>query len=145
MLRVPKEEIIKEDGIHKIILKLNELYKKDSILSKFQTLDSFKTFKHPSGMSLQKFINEFDRRLYNVKTFGTTMSSNILGYRLLKAANLSPNDEHLIKATLTQTLHYSFVKELLKQSFSDSRQAVAQNNYDFIKTLFDITFQSNVP
>ena len=42
------------------------------------------------------------------------MSEDILGYRILKAANLSTNDEHLIKATLTQTLDHSFVKEQLK-------------------------------
>ena len=100
---------------------------------KFQKLEAFETFKCPSGMPLEKFINKFDRQL-NVKAFGTKMSEDILGYRLLKAANLSPNDEHLIKAIFTQTLDYNFVKEQLKQTFSDSRQAVAQNNDNFIKT-----------
>ena len=52
----------------------------------------------------------------------------------MKAPNLSPNDEHLIKVTLTQTLDHSFVKEKLKRTFSDSRHAVAQNNEDFITT-----------
>lgn len=65
-------------------------------------------------MPLEKFITKFDRLLYNVKNFDNTMSEDILGYRILKAANLSTNDEHLIKATLTQTLDHSFVKEQLK-------------------------------
>ena len=75
-LRVPEEEINKDDGVDKMILKLNELYKTDSILSKFQTLEAFKTFKHTSIMPLEKLINKFDRRLYNVKTFGTTMAED---------------------------------------------------------------------
>ena len=45
---------------------------------------------------------------------------------------MSPNDEHPIKVTLTQTLDYSFVKEQLKRTFSDPRQ-VAAKNIDFIK------------
>ena len=65
-------------------------------------------------MPLEKFITKFDRLLYNVKNFDNTMSEDILGYIILKAANLSTNDEHLIKATLTQTLDHSFVKEQLK-------------------------------
>lgn len=67
------------------------------------------------------------------KTFGTTMSEDIVGYRLSKAANLSSNKKHLIKATLNKLLT-SFVKEKLKQTISDSRQTVAQNNEDFMKT-----------
>ena len=62
-LKVPKEEVNKDDVPEKMILKLIELYKKDSILSKFQTLEAFKTFKCPSKMPLETFINEFDRRL----------------------------------------------------------------------------------
>ena len=66
-LRGPEEEINKDDGVDKIISSLNELYIKDSILLKFQTLEAFKTFKHPSGRPLEKFINKFDRWLYNLK------------------------------------------------------------------------------
>lgn len=65
---------------------------------------------------------------------------------LLKVAILSPNDEHLIKVILIQTLDCSLVKDLLKRTFSDSRKAVVQNNEDCIKIgcLLDIRFQSNV-
>lgn len=61
-------------------------------------------------------------------------------------AILSPNDEHLIKVILIQTLDCTLVKDLLKGTFSDSRKVVAQNNEYFIKIgcLLDIRFQSNV-
>ena len=119
-LRISDDDISKDDGVDKIIVQLNELYLKDTVLSKFETLESFETFKRTSGMSLSTFLNEFDKRLHNTKTYGIEMSDDVLGYRLLKAANLNHNDEHLIKATLTTTIAYKFVKQQLKRTFSDS-------------------------
>ena len=45
-------------------------------------------------------FNEFDKRLFKTKTYGTTMSDDILAYQLLKSANLSTDHEELIKATI---------------------------------------------
>lgn len=64
--RVPKEEINKHYVVEimsfftlcrKIKSKLTELYK--STLA----LEAMKTFEHPSGKPLEKFINKFHRRL----------------------------------------------------------------------------------
>ena len=87
-LRISDDDISKDDGVDKIIVQLNELYLKETVLSKFETLESFETFKRTSGMSLSTFLNEFDKRLHNTKTYGIEMS-DVFGYRLLKAANLN--------------------------------------------------------
>ena len=51
-------------------------------------------------MSIQAFLDKFDKRLFKTKTYGTTMSDDILAYQLLKSANLSTDHEELIKATI---------------------------------------------
>ena len=35
-------------------------------------------------MSIQAYVNEFDKRLFKTKSYGTMMSDDILTYRLLK-------------------------------------------------------------
>ena len=51
-------------------------------------------------MSIQAFLNEFDKRLHKTKSYGTVQSDNILAYCLLKSADSSNNHEELIKATI---------------------------------------------
>ena len=113
-----EEEVISKDGVKSIMTRLDELYKKDDTLSKFHTLESFETYKRPSTLSIPEYINEFEKRLHNVKNYGTEMSDDILAYRLLKNANLKQSKEQLIKATISD-LCYNLMKEQLKKIFSD--------------------------
>ena len=93
-----------------IIELLNRLYKKDSTIIKHQALEAFEKFRGPGSMSIQAFLNEFDRRLYETKSYGTVQSDDILPYCLLKSANLSKNHE-LIKATIPELKYERSVKE----------------------------------
>ena len=45
------------------------------------------TFKRPSIMSVQAYLNEFDKRLFKIKPYGTMTSDGIVAYRLLKSVN----------------------------------------------------------
>ena len=100
VLEMDESDIIKENGVDFIIEYLNRLFKKDSTVIKYQTLEAFMTFKRPSNMSIQAYLNEFDKRLFKTKSYGTVMSDDILAYRLLKSANLSSFHEELVKATI---------------------------------------------
>ena len=51
-------------------------------------------------MSIQAFLNECDKWLCKMKSYGTVQSDDILAYCLLKSVNLSNNYEELIKATI---------------------------------------------
>ena len=48
-------------------------------------------------MSVQAYLNEFDKRLFKTKFYCAVMSDDILIYRLLKSANLSSYHEELVK------------------------------------------------
>ena len=63
---------------------------------------AFETFMRSSDISIQTFLNEFEKRLHKTKSYGTEMSEDILAYRLLKSVNLSNEYEQLIKATFPE-------------------------------------------
>ena len=78
-------------------------------MRKFEALELFEQYKRPTSTSIQEFLVEFD------KSYGTTMSTDMLGYRLLKSANLTVQNEQLIKATTELT--YQSIKDPLKKIF----------------------------
>ena len=132
-LEIPENDIASENGVDFIINRLNRLYKKDSTITKYQALEAFETFRRPCDMSIQSFLNEFEKRLYKAKSYCTEMSEDILPYRLLKSANLSNEHKQLIKATLPE-LQYDSMKDQLKKTFSDSSRHIPIKEEGLIKT-----------
>ena len=57
VLEIDDEDITKENGVDAIIERLNKLFKKDSTITKYQTLGAFETFRRPANMSIQAFLN----------------------------------------------------------------------------------------
>ena len=84
-------------------------------------------------MPIQAFLNEFDKHLFKTKTYGISMSDNILVYQLLKSANLSTHHEELIKATIPD-LQYNIMKDQLKKTFYDASRQFATKTEDITKT-----------
>ena len=132
-LEIDEAEIAGENGVDTIITRLNRLFKKESTITKYQALKSFMTFKRQSTMSIQAFLNEFDKCRFKSKTYGTTMSGDILAYLLLKSANLSTHHEELIKANIPD-LQYNIMKDQLKKTFVDASRQVPTKTEDIVKT-----------
>ena len=61
---------------------------------------------------------EFDKRHNKTKKLGTAMSDDLLAYKLIKSANLSGQDEKVVKATCKLT--YEDVKAKLKSIYGDA-------------------------
>ena len=91
------EQINSKDCIKNIVAKLDKLYLKDKTQSAYEAYDNFEPFKRPSDMSISDYINEFERLLKKTKQYGTTMSTDVLAYRLLKSANLPETREQLAR------------------------------------------------
>ena len=51
-LEIDDAEIAKDDGVDAIINHLNRLFKNDSTITKYQTVEAFETFRRPSNMSI---------------------------------------------------------------------------------------------
>ena len=120
VLELEVDDISSQTGVDKIIEKLDTLYQKDKAQTAFESYDNFEKFQRPVDMTISCYINEFERLLAKTKKHGTTMSSDILAYRLLKSANLSQAHEQLARATITGDLSYEAMKKQLKRIFGDN-------------------------
>ena len=94
VLKIPENDITRENGVDVIINHLNGSYKKGSTVKKYQALEC--------DMSIQSFLNEFEKRQYKTKSQDTKMSKDILAYTLLKSANLSNEHKQLVNARLAE-------------------------------------------
>ena len=109
ILELEDADISAKNGVKSIINKLDALYKKDELHEKFKDLENFESFKRSSDTSIQQFIVDFDQRYNKVKRHQTTISNDLLGFKLLKAANLTSQHEQLIKATISR-IDYEIIK-----------------------------------
>ena len=110
VLELDEALITSDNGVKHITKRLDGLFKKDELLKKYEALEAFESYKHSSSTSMQEFLNEFTRRYNKTKSYGTTMSEDILAYRLLKSANLSEQHEQLAKATASD-LKFDVMKD----------------------------------
>ena len=74
VLEINESDVSKENGVDFIIDRLNCLFKKDLTVTKYQAW----RLSRPSNVSIQAYLNEFDKRLFKTKYYGTMMSDDIL-------------------------------------------------------------------
>ena len=96
VLEIPAEEINADNGIDKVIEKLDKLYTKDETLEKFETLEAFDSFLRKPETSIQEHILEFSKLYKKLSDKGTTMSDDLLAYKLLKSVQLLQQDEKIV-------------------------------------------------
>ena len=118
-LQIPEDDLFKDDGVKTLIDKLNELYKDDDALAKYETLEQFDNYRRTSDTSMVQYIIEFEKRLNKTKELGVKWdeADDILAFRLLKNSNLSESKEQLAKATIGR-LTYKNVKDKLRAIFN---------------------------
>ena len=132
VLELEDEKIASEDGIKNILVKLDTIYKKDELNEKFQDLEKFEDLKRLSTTSINDFIADFDRKYSCLKKHGTTISEDLLGFKLLKSANLPTKDEQLIKATV-EAITYANIKAKIKAVYSNEDEKPSTSNHFDIK------------
>ena len=106
-----------DNGLPNVIMCLDELYLKDETLQKYEAFNAFDNYRWPSHTPIPEFLHEFNMLSNKLQSYGTTLSDDLLAYKLLKAANLSPDHEKLAKATCK--LKYISMKDQLRKIFAD--------------------------
>ena len=113
-------QIGSNNGLDLIIERLDKLHLNDKNQRIFVALDTFEKFKRPSNMSMSNFIVAFENLHNSVKMHQCTYPDGVLAYRLLKSANLSPEQSALCKATVeTDNWTYDSVVNQLRKIFSE--------------------------
>ena len=138
ILELDDKDISSKDGVKLIVEKLNILYKKDELHEKFEDLENFESYRRASDTNIQQILIEFDQRYHKLKQHQTTISEDLHGFKLLKAATLSSHHEQLIKATITH-IDYETIKAKIKSIFSNEVQTPAAFEHE-VKIKAEPTF-----
>ena len=62
VLELSEGEISSETGVKNITDRLDKFFKKDETLQKYQALEAFETYRRSPSLSIQEFLNEFEKR-----------------------------------------------------------------------------------
>ena len=89
-----------DGGLTLIYGKLDKMFKVDQDQAALNAYEKFEKFTRPSSMSLTDFKVEFDRLVHQLKTHKIVLPEPVLAYRALKSANLSYENEKLVRATV---------------------------------------------
>ena len=108
------------NGLKLIRERLDKLYLGEQNLRIYNALDSFEKFKRPSNMTVSDFIFEFESLHAVINDHKCQYPDGVLAYKLIKAANLSTENERLCRATVaTGEFSYTTVVEQLKKLFNE--------------------------
>ena len=106
------------NGVKVITDRLDKIFLKDEIQTTYLAYEKFEKFKRPETRSITDYIVEFERFYYKIKPDG------ILAYQVLQSANLSVEQQQLVRATTTE-LKYDIMVAQLKKIFGDCVSASA--------------------
>ena len=119
VLELTKEEISGNEGVKKVIEKLDGLWKEDDKKQAFNAYEKFEQFRRPEHMGVTDYLNAFERLNNKLKMHQMNLPEGVLAYRVLKSANLTSEQEQLAKATVTD-ITYKAMCEKLKAIFGDN-------------------------
>ena len=117
--------------------------KKMDLMTAYEAHAQFHAFERKKDQKLQDFLIEFERRKTRTESFGSTMSEDILAYRLLKSANISEHHCQLARATITE-LKYDEMKSQLKKIFGDDSVASSSASVKIENLGEDTFYESDV-
>ena len=136
------EEISSVDGVKNIIQTLDYFYLGNEGQNAFNVIDEFLSFKRAPDSTIEQLIIDFQLKMNKVKNSGTVLSERILGYALLKAANLTTDKQDMVKATCQQ-LTYKTVKIQLEKVGLSSKSSNIKTHISNVKV--EQCFCGNLP
>ena len=140
ILELDEDQIYCAAGLQNILDRLDRLYKKDETLQKFEWLEKFESYNRSEDMTILQHIVKFEQ-LYNKCTkYGSTISDDLLAFKLLKSAKLSPANEKLAKAT--GEMKFDAMKAQLKKIFTENADMSLQAGVSNIK-IEDVNYNSS--
>ena len=125
VLELEENEIYCNEGLDNILARLDRLYKKDETLQKFQWMEKFEAYSRTEDMTILQHISKFEQLYNKVTKYGSTVSDDLLAFKLLKSAKLSPANEKLAKAT--GDMKFDAMKNQLKKIFTESSDMSLQS------------------
>ena len=100
VLEMDTDDLSSDDGMTKLYEKLDSLFKVDKDQAALDAYEKFEKYTRIEKMSMTDYRVEFDRLVQQLKVHSIELPEPVLAYRALKSANLSPENETLVRATV---------------------------------------------
>ena len=128
-----------EDGMKSLYEKLNTLFLEDINQSAFRAYETFESYWRPPVMLLEDFLIDFGRHVAKLKDFNILLPEPVLAFRALKSANLTPDNEKLVMATVGELTLSSMSGQLQKIMYKHSSDDSSPNTSPvMVKSEMDI-------
>ena len=114
-------EIKAEDGLEKMIRKLDEIFKTDDNQAAYMAYRDFENFVRPQDMNFQDFVIKFEALNSQLKRHNMDLPDGVLAYRFLHSSNLKEGDMKLCRATISE-FKYSEMKNRVLSMYGDKVQ-----------------------
>ena len=116
VLELTPEVIGGDDGVKKIIEKLDKLFMKDQNTRAHLAFKEFYDYCRPAGVSITDFIVRFEYLYLKLKQFDMKLPEGVQSFFLLNAANISEDNEKLARVG---EITYENIKAKRQKIFGD--------------------------
>ena len=89
-----REELLTDDGFNKYFALLNRWYGKTDLVSGYQCIDEFFSYRKKDGITMDKYITESSKKLRALEKF-VALPKYVSGIMLLRNSGLYENDRIL--------------------------------------------------
>ena len=128
------------DGMKNLYEKLDTLFLEDVNQSAFRAYETFENYLRLPGTSLEDFLIEFGRLVAKLKDFNILLPEPVLAFRALKSANITKDNEKLVKTTVSELTLSSILEQLRKimhghsssHSSPNTSPVVVKNEMDIV-------------
>ena len=107
-------ELTADDGVTNIVNTLDVFFMGNKTQHAFNAIDELMTYKRGKDLSMQTFIMEFQLKNNRAKCSGINLPDDVLGYLLLKSANISDHKQDMVKATCKEFSYQTVKNQLTK-------------------------------
>ena len=121
VLEMDVSELNADDGMTKLYAKLDSLFAMDKDQAALNAYERFEQYIRPTEVSMADYKVEFDRMVEQLKNHKIELPEPVLAYRALRSANLSSENEKLVRATVPEVKLSAMMSQLTKIAGMKSR------------------------
>ena len=131
-----KEVLTAEDGLNKVIERLDSIYKENSSHMAYRAYCRFEKFERQESMNLYAFVSEFAKLYEDLKRHKIKLPDAVLAYRILNSANLSTCEKVDLALATVKKFTYTEMTSTISKIFSVhmNRSGLDQVTESCIKT-----------
>ena len=137
------EDLNQENAATQILDCLDKVYQKDESETTYELYEEFESYQRPQNMSINEYIQEFEKKRKKNSDKGLEIPDVVLAYRLLKSANITDNQHRMVRATIAKITYNDMKTQLKKVCSSTSFLSCSNNPVEIKSEPIEDTFEAD--